>query len=762
MATIYINLHNASNSSLLSRHLKQKYQVLAAPEHDLDQAEYDLAILDSRAIDKHEQEILNKKKDAAPYFLPFLLVLESGEDRLLPHALGALVEDILFLPTKKETIDARVSNLLQLRSLSQKQEEYHHKLQDALTKMDRALNIQQNCNKAIIRSESEARLLDEFCSILVQDGSYAGAWIGYAHKESWKPFTMEMTNSGRNLESLRKESQISELLRPADAVFYRNEPVIISDPKSEKRYTNWAQALLKHGLQASATLPLQSDSEFFGILEVLSAQHNPFDKQEIDLLLRLAEELSFGISVQREYARQRIYHDKIYDLAFFDNLTQLPNRKYLLDTLKNLISRSQKTQEYAALLFIDLDNFKLINDALGHHCGDELLQETARRLKHAIRGNDLLARQGGDEFVVLLLDTPRRSKPGDIFDKQTLIDSAQQAAQRIFKILEEPFVIAGYEHHLKVSIGISIYPFMASSAQELIEQADIAMYASKKSEGNHLRVYAQTMSEAHTKRLSMESSLHKALEKENFLLHYQPIVELQSGRICGLEALLRWPQSDGSMISPAEFIPIAHETGLIIPLGQWVIQQACKQLRIWLDSGLEIYLSVNVNEKQLGQTDFITNLKAILESFHIPARNFVVELTEEAMLSEPSTIEKQIKALNEHEIAVSIDDFGTGYSSLSRLTSLPLSMLKIDKTFISHITSSSARAPVVQTIAQLANNLKLQTVAEGIETETQLNFLKNLGCAFGQGFYLYRPQPSQKISTLLTQDTDQLSSLNVT
>ncbi len=423
-------------------------------------------------------------------------------------------------------------------------------------------------------------------------------------------------------------------------------------------------------------------------------------------------------------------------LAHHDLLTELPNRVLFSDRLEHALHRRGQNNKKLALIFMDLDRFKMINDTLGHDAGDRFLQFLSARLRLHLREEDTIARLGGDEFAVILED----------------IDSAAQAgevARKILAALAKPFELDKRELFVTASIGISLFPADGDNSQTLLKNADIAMYRAKDLGRNTYQFYSSEMSSKALQRLNLETSLRHALERDEFVLHYQPQVDLSAGRTIGTEALLRWQHPDLGLISPIDFIPILEETGLIVDVGKWVLQQACQQTKEWNSFGQPLSISVNVSTRQFASRLFGKTVKKILKDTSLDANLLDLEITESILLNNTPDIVKSFDQLLKTNIRLALDDFGTGYSSLSYLKKFPINILKIDRSFVRDITTDPDDASIIEAILALAKSLNIQVIAEGVETRQQQQFLHERGCNVMQGFYFSPPVPAAQIPALL-------------
>ena len=434
--------------------------------------------------------------------------------------------------------------------------------------------------------------------------------------------------------------------------------------------------------------------------------------------------------------------DAIYDLAFYDTLTKLPNRRLLLDRLKQAHAASMRSGRQGALLLLDLDHFKTLNDTLGHHIGDLLLQLVAERISANVRQGDTVARFGGDEFVILLENLSEQA-----FEAAALTTTI---AEKILSALNQPYQLAMHQYSNTPSIGATLFNGHDFAIDELLKQADIAMYQSKTEGRNTLRFFDTKMQEAIATRVDLEHELRKALELQQFQLHYQVQIDI-TGKPIGAEALIRWLHPERGMISPLNFIPMAEETGLILPIGQWVLDTACAQLKLWEQNELTQYLtlSVNVSAKQFHQASFVAQVQATVMRYAIDPSLLNLELTESMLLEDVNSMIVKMNTLREISIRFELDDFGTGYSSLQYLKQLPLYQLKIDQSFVRDIAIDSSDRALVRTIITMAHNLELEVIAEGVETSDQHQFLKNNGCTHYQGYLFGKPVPIDAFEALL-------------
>lgn len=448
------------------------------------------------------------------------------------------------------------------------------------------------------------------------------------------------------------------------------------------------------------------------------------------------------VSTLADISLHKATQEEIQQLAFYDALTRLPNRRLLQDRLRTAMAASARSGRQGALLFIDLDNFKTLNDTLGHDMGDYLLQQVAKRLLACVRDRDTVARLGGDEFVVMLTGLDRRP--------QEAATQSRIVGEKILAALNRPYDLAGSEYHNTPSVGITLFGGQQDAIDELMKRADLAMYDAKATGRNTFRFFDPQMQAVVTTRAALERDLREALQRQELFLCYQPQVD-RAGRIVGAEALVRWRHPKRGLVPPAEFIPLAEETGLILPLGLWVLETACAQTTVWAaQAGREEFaVSVNVSARQLQQPNFVEQVLGVLASTAANPHNLKLELTESMLLDNVQEIIAKMTVLKEHGVGFSLDDFGTGYSSLSYLKRLPLDQLKIDQSFVRDLLSDPNDEAIARTIVALASNLGLEVIAEGVEGVEQRDVLATQGCHTYQGYLFSRPLPLAEFEVFL-------------
>ena len=443
------------------------------------------------------------------------------------------------------------------------------------------------------------------------------------------------------------------------------------------------------------------------------------------------------IGVHSDITDAKTHQDELARQANHDSLTGLPNRNLLRDRIDHTCARTQRYGDFAAVAFLDLDNFKVVNDSLGHSLGDHLLRAVAARLESSLRAMDTVARMGGDEFVLVLSD-------------QKSEQSVSGELQRIVELFSQPFAVDGRDVFITASVGVALYPQDARDPESLMKSAELAMYRAKESGRNTYQLYTVEMQTRVTERLALESRLRRALERGEFSLHYQPQVDLRSNRIFGCEALIRWKQADLGTITPAKFIPLAEETGLIVPIGEWVLRTACRQCKIWQDAGLPaVTVAVNISARQFREKHLLQLVATILAETGLAPSLLELEVTESVIMHDAQHVIADLQAFRDMGVSLSVDDFGTGYSSLSYLKRFPVDRLKIDQSFVRDLSTDADDAAIAQAVITLGHTMNLRVIAEGVETPEQLAFLSRNQCDEMQGYLLGKPMSADEFGKLL-------------
>jgi diguanylate cyclase (GGDEF)-like protein len=524
---------------------------------------------------------------------------------------------------------------------------------------------------------------------------------------------------------------IGEYTGSCGTAAFSKKTIIVEDTQNDIHWRKFKEIALKYDLMSCWSIPLFDDhNNVLGTFAIYYDQTNSPTKKDLQLL----EEASYLSSIAIQHYKTK---EKIKDMAYQDYLTGLPNRRLFNKTMGSILEISKQTMTEFSVLFIDLDRFKNINDIYGHDIGDLFLIEVAKRLKTCLRENDVIARIGGDEFTILL--------------ENSSFEMSEEVANRIVKGLEKPFIIETIEIFVTPSIGISLYPSHGKTSNELLKKADAAMYHAKNEGGNNYKFHDAALEMIMNERLTLENHLRKALENNEFTLYYQPKIELLTNKVMGVEALIRWKNSQLGTVTPDKFIPIAEETGLIIPIGEWVIETACKQLKIWRDEGLEdLTMSVNLSIRQFFYPNLIASIENIIKETGIEPNLLDLEITE-SMTMDVELATNIINDLKKLGVKISIDDFGIGYSSINYLKHFPVDYLKIDKTFINDVTHSVQSENFVNIILLMAQVLGFKVVAEGVETNDQLTILKRLNCNEVQGYLFSKPLTSDKFKKFYEQ-----------
>ncbi len=509
--------------------------------------------------------------------------------------------------------------------------------------------------------------------------------------------------------------------------------IMKSDKHDKEFYRNMWKSLLKTGQWSGEIWDRRKNGEIFPKWVSISSITGDYNQT------------LYYISIFSDITVIKQAEEKLRRLAHYDMLTNLPNRVLFLDRLENALHRAKRYETLLAVMFLDLDGFKLINDTLGHRAGDKLLVEVAERLSHSIRKSDTAARLGGDEFTVIMLDIAGMS-------------SASLIAKRIVYALSKSYHINEKEVYVTASIGIAIFPYDGYNTEELIKNADTAMYHAKEMGKNNYQFFSEEMNNRVKQRMELENNLRHAIERDEFVMYYQPQVNSNTGEIIGLEALIRWNHPVYGLMSPANFIPVAEESGLILPIGEWTVEEVCRQIKEWEDDSIfmNIPVTVNISGKHFSQYDFSEFVENLIGKTGINPQRLALEITETDIMKDFEKSNIIFKKLKKIGVSIAIDDFGTGYSSLSYLKNFSVNTIKIDRTFIKDIINDNNNASITKAIIALAENLKLSIIAEGVETKEQLDFLRENGCFNIQGFYFSEPLEVKKLTELITNNKGKL------
>ncbi|HYD97312.1 MAG TPA: EAL domain-containing protein [Noviherbaspirillum sp.] len=613
-------------------------------------------------------------------------------------------------------------------------------------RLDLALRVLSACNQALVRATDETALLNEICFIIRDISGFPFAWVGFAEdgpQKKVRPAAMAEIEEGALVETLRHVSWDDAATgRGATGTAIREgRVVVVRDMQTSAVHAPWRDFMVRYEIVSAMSLPLRAGNRILGALSIYSHEANAFGPNEVKVAEELADNLAYGIAALRAEAARRRYAEQLEYHAAHDILTGLPNRALLQDRLTQALAYASRYCYAVWVLFLDLDRFKLVNDSLGHKAGDIVLQSIAARLEAAVRETDTVARLGGDEFVLVL---PERA--------DECLTSA--VVQRIMDAVAQPLEVDGHEFVLGCSIGVAAYPSDGEDPETLIKHADIAMYRAKETGRNNFQFYTPAMNERLMERLRIESDLRNALERGEFVLHYQPQIDLRTGSTIGMEALIRWQHPTLGMVPPLRFISLAEETGLIVPIGQWVLRTACTQAVAWQNAGLgKLRVAVNLSARQFAEQDLVSSIAGVLASTGLAPHLLELELTESLVMTDVDRAIGILRDLKQLGVLLSLDDFGTGHSSLSYLKRLPIDALKIDQSFVRDITHTADDAAIVASIISLAHNLRRHVIAEGVETHEQLAYLQRHGCNEMQGYYFSKPVPAELFEKLLRIDS---------
>ncbi|GJJ01980.1 hypothetical protein RugamoR64_25180 [Duganella rhizosphaerae] len=585
------------------------------------------------------------------------------------------------------------------------------------------------CNQAIVRCGTERELFEQLCQAVVTHGGMKMAWIGAIDQEAGSVTPVACAGNGteylQNLQ-LSLDAAVPQGRGPIGLAFRSGEPYWCQDFVNAPETANWHQTAARYGWAASAAIPLRCKGRIVAMFSPYSSTVHAFDDEVRALLLEMQRDMEFALENFEHRAARKHAEERMQYLAQFDPLTGLPNRAQLQEHAHHALALARRKHESVALMMLDLDHFKDINDSLGHSTGDELLCELARRLRASLREQDIVARLGGDEFIFML--------------ESLRADEAAEVARKLLELIDQPVRVGPHDLKVTASIGVAMYPADGADLETLLQRADAAMYQVKQGGRHGLRFFTAAMQQRAARHLQLVNALRYALEREQMHVLYQPQISLKNRRIVGAEALLRWSTPELGVVSPAEFIPAAEESGLIQSIGTWVLRQAVRQARAWLDQGLPpIVMAVNLSAIQFRNGELPELISQILEEESLPPEYLELELTEAVAVHDPQGAISIMNKLHERGVRMSIDDFGTGFSSLSHLKKFKVYKLKIDQSFVRDISTDAEDRAIVSAIINMARSLGLQTIAEGVETAEQQAFLRGQHCDEMQGYYFSKP-----------------------
>ena len=660
---------------------------------------------------------------------------------------GRVVGIMIFISLEKDTFTPEFAELLQrltanvsfaLENFDRADDKARTEVQkERLTRMFASLSA---TNEAIMRAKSRAELFELVCEAAANGGRFTSTTVALADLDS--DLLRIVATAGPTADTTRHvRLSVSEAVpegRGLSGTAFRTRRACISnDYVADQRVAAFHAIVHSDGARSGAAFPLLVRGEAVGVMIYMSAEKDTFIPEFAELLQRLADNVSFALENFDRADEKTRADERIEYLASHDSLTDLPNREMFNGMLRRAIEAAERYQRRFALLFIDLDRFKVINDSLGHDAGDMLLVEVGGRLRRALRSSDVVARLGGDEFVVILEEAAERHE-------------VERVAGELLSVLSQPLQLSGHECHTTASIGIAMYPSDGSDILTLTKNADMAMYLAKEDGKNGFRFFSREIKTQSIERLKLESALRRALERDQFTLHYQPKIDMASGQITGVEALLRWNHPELGSVPPAQFIPLAEETGVIVPIGRWVLKQACAQNMAWQRRGLRpVTMAVNLSPRQFADGHLLQDVdEALLASGMSPVL-LQLEVTESMVMRNVSRAIKILDAIQSRGIRLAIDDFGTGYSSMSLMKHFPIDTIKIDRSFIRDLPVDSEDQAIAQAIISMGKAFGMTVVAEGVETPEQQAFLRSHACDEMQGFLFSKPLPPRDMADLL-------------
>ncbi|OFZ89078.1 MAG: hypothetical protein A2V78_03655 [Betaproteobacteria bacterium RBG_16_64_18] len=612
------------------------------------------------------------------------------------------------------------------------QKEYEKRI----TRLNRLYAVLSGINTTIVRTRDRREMFGEACRIAVEQGKFRLAWIGLveANGVDVTPMARAGVDEGYidNIQLTARDDAPDRCEMVARALRER-KAVVCNDIETDPQIARWRDEALRRGYRSVVVFPLQVADKVLGVLLLYASEMNFFDTEEMRLLTEVAGDISFALDhLEKE---QRLDY-----LAYYDVLTELPNRALLRDRIEQRTDAAHRDRKVFAVMLLDLERFRIINETLGQHGGDELLRQVARRLQDGLDETDILARPGANVFAIVT----RRADDG--------VALAQLLEQTLFRLHGQPFEVEGKELRVVAKAGVAVYPGDGADADTLYRNAEAALEKAKRS-GDRYLFYAPEFNARVAEKLTLENKLRRAVERGELVLHYQPKIELKKRRISGLEALMRWNDPETGLVPPYKFIPIMEETGLILEAGRFALEQAVADSGRWKGNGPQVpRIAVNVSPIQLRQKDFVATVERALGAAQDIDGILELEITESLIMHDVETNIRKLQAVRDMGVEIAVDDFGTGYSSLAYIARLPISSLKIDRTFIINMTSNPDDLSIVSTIISLGHSLSLKVVAEGVETEEQANLLRLLKCDEFQG-YLFSPAvPAEQVELLLREN----------
>jgi diguanylate cyclase (GGDEF)-like protein/PAS domain S-box-containing protein len=644
---------------------------------------------------------------------------------------GRRIDVSLTLSPIRDDAGRMIGNSLILRDITERK-----RAEQRIERLTRFYAALSETSEAVMRITDRDELFQRVCEMAVEKGNLALAWIGLVDWAAQAVREAAAAGAGVSYVAGACERIAAARLQastPTATAIRENVPQILNEAPAP--VPAWREMAERHGIRALAIMPLTQDGKVTGALCLYAREWGFFDEELVLLLQKIAQNVSFALDNFVRESQRRLAEEHVRHLAHHDPLTGLPNRSLLTDRLAVAIGHARRHGNRLALLFVDLDRFKLINDSLGHAVGDEVLKMVAQRLTASVRVSDTIGRHGGDEFLVLLPEISH-------------VEDAARVAEKILEAMTHPCVVEHHELATGASIGIAICPDNGEDLTQLLRNADAAMYWAKQSGRDRYQFYSETMNARASERLQLEHDLRYAVERGELWLAYQPQVLIATGELVGIEALARWRHPKLGLVPPDRFIPLAEESGLILRIGEWCLRVACEQRIRWSALPAAVRICVNVSAIQFRQPDFAQSLKDLLAASGLPAHNIELELTE-SIAMQGGQVMRALTELSREGLTLAIDDFGAGYSSLSYLRHLPIHRLKVDRSFILDLGASEDAVAITRAILNMGRTLGLDVIAEGVETQAQADLLRDAGCDRAQGYYYCEPLAARELEAWL-------------
>jgi len=666
---------------------------------------------------------------------PFIYVSGTiGEERAI-DALRRGATDYV-LKSNLSRLSSAIERALReadLKAERRHSEQVRTEQEERLRRLTRTYRMLSSTSSAILRLQNRAELLDEVCRIAVQQGGYQRSAISLI--DSGTKVLKQLACAGLDSQPHEGTDYVMDPFGPQsdlmEGVMRTGLPVIHNDLQRETRNSQLRESAILLGYRAVAALPLKIDSATIGVIRFFSTEPGVFDAAEVGVLLELTANISFAL----QYLEK---DEAVHFLSYFDSLTGLAKRPLFCQRLAQTLSRDANEDSGRTVLVFDVQKLGAINDSFGRYVGDSLIEKIAARVKQAYTDSECVGYFGGGTFVISLPNSGNASDTGLM---------TQSAAAPLFA---EPFFIDGQELRPTIRSGIAFFPYDAKTADALVQNAEAALKAAREDNEKYM-MYGLVTQRPTSRSLALEARLTRALDREEFLLHYQPKVDIKSGKIQGLEALLRWQDSEDGIIQPSVFIPLLEQSGAIVDVGEWIFLQASRDIRKWNDAGLNVRVAVNVSPLQLRRRDFVDRVLAGIAPAGSSGVGLDIEITESMLMQDLELSIRKLSQLREAGLGVAIDDFGTGYSSLRLLAKLPVDTLKIDKSFVQSIADTPNVATLVATVVTLARAFNMKTVAEGVETAEQLQKLRQMRCDQAQGYLFSRPVPASDVPSVISR-----------